>query len=305
MLYDIDSLIRLEKKPFDYYGRCLEKYRSEDHKAILSNLFHEKLGYWPSIDNPKTYNEKLQWLKLFWRDDTATKCTDKLIVKDYLRSTNYGSLVIDTLAIYENEKDFRIKDLPRGFVLKPTHASGYNLFVTDSSKLDNSRVKRVLGKILRLPYYAAKLEWNYEDITPRLIVEPLLPIKEDRPLDYKFYCFHGCVQFVEITTACEWGGSFEPYELIVDKFFKRLDFSYSFENRLTLQKPKDFDCMVSIAELLSAHFPHVRIDLLNPEDGCIKFGEFTFFPSAGFGRFIPDEMDNVIGAYLNIQNLSL
>lgn len=301
MRYNNNSLSRLERKPFDYYELCYERFKNDDHVQILEELFYEKLGYKLRVESPHTYNEKLQWLKLYWRDDNATICSDKYEVKGYLKEKGFSDILIDTLGIYNNVDEIEFHNLPSKYVIKATHASGYNLFVSNSSLLDTKRAKNVLNKILNIPYYASKLEWNYEAIKPRLIIEPLLPISLERPLDFKFYCFHGEVEFVEITTACEWDYKFEPREMIVDKSFNRLNFSYSFENSLLVQKPNDFDNMVEIATKLSSPFPHVRIDLLNPVDGIIKFGEFTFFPSAGFGIFNPREIDTVMGNRLHLE----
>lgn len=303
MLYNNDSVTRLERKPYAYYASCLEQYLVCDHSELLRYLFWEQFGYELNLEAPKTYNEKLQWLKLYWRDENVPLCTDKYEVKKYLRSKGLSNILVDTIATYDDANDIDFNSLPERYVAKATHASGYNLFVSDASVLDTNRARLVLNKILKLPYYAAKLEWNYELVKPRIMIEPLLSINTATPLDYKFYCFHGKVCFVEITTACEWVYDSEPSELIVDSKFNRQEFSYSFDNKLVIEKPTNFDEMVEIATLLSAPFPHVRIDLLNPQEGVIKFGEFTFFPSAGFGHFTPENIDTIIGNELHLENL--
>ncbi len=303
MLYNNDSLTRLERKPYSYYTSCLEQYHICNHSEILRCLFYKQFGYDLNLEDPKTYNEKLQWLKLYWRDEKVPLCTDKYAVKDYLISKGLADILIDTIAVYDNVDVIDFSSLPDKYVAKATHASGYNLFVSNAASIDIDRLKLVFDKILRLPYYAAKLEWNYELVKPRIIIEPLLPINNKMPLDYKFYCFYGKVCFVEITTACEWVYSSEPIELIVDSQFRRLDFSYSFENKLKIERPQDFDKMLEIATILSKPFPHVRVDLMNPQKGVVKFGEFTFFPSAGFGHFTPERIDSVIGKELHIENL--
>lgn len=300
MLYNNDSLSRLEHKKYDYYNECYKRFINIDHCQLLCNLFKQNLGYDLCLDNPKTYNEKLQWMKLYWRDARVPRCTDKYAVKEYLRELSLSDLIIDTIAVFNQAEDIDLCSFPSQYVLKATHASGFNLFVTDSSTIDPQRLKEVIRKVLKVPYYAAKLEWNYQAVKPRIIMEPMLPISMSRPLDFKFYCFHGEICFVEITTACEWSYLFEPKEIIVDKDFNRLDFSYSFDNSITMEKPADFDRMAEIATCLAFGFPHVRIDLLNPKEGIIKFGEFTFFPSAGFGSFSPSEMDLSIGNKLNL-----
>lgn len=304
MLTNNDSLVRLEQKKFYLYQSAYQRYCSENQIDLLKEYYLERTGKKLNLDFPQTYNEKLQWLKLHWRDNLANQCVDKLSAKWIVSEMGCGEIVEPVLAVFDTADEIDFSSLPDCFVLKPTNSSGMNLFVTDKSSVDLVRTKRVYDKILKIHYDTIKFEWCYKDIKPRIICESLMKPKVGRPLDYKFYCFHGKVRFVEILTACDWCFGNDPDELIVGRDFNRLNFSYSFANKLHIDKSPDFEKMVYYAEKLATPFPHVRIDLYNPEDGIIRFGEFTFFPSAGYGKFDPEEFDMKIGNYLDLTRIS-
>ena len=303
MLYDEKSLKRLENKDFGEYERRLQKYLAQDRKELIKEYYKLRTGDSLNIDNPVTYNEKLQWLKYYWRDNLVYRCADKYEARFVVAEMGCPKIVDNPLFIYKAVSDIDFSVLPESFVLKATHSSGFNLFVQNKNNLDIERVKNVFEKILKIQYYTAKCEWCYEHIEPKIICENLLQINTDAPLDYKFFCFHGEVKFVQILTANKWVYNREPIELIVDKDFKRMDFSYGFPNLLNVSKSNDFDKMVEYAEKLSKPFPHVRIDLYNPQNGVIKFGEFTFFPGAGYDEFNPREYGVAVGNWLNLNNI--
>ncbi len=303
MLYDEDSLKRLEKKKFGDYEESWQKYLTHDRKELIMEYYKLRTGSDLNLDCPVTYNEKLQWLKYYWRDKLAYRCVDKCEAHWVVAEMGCPEIAHKPLFIYKSANDIDFSALPESFVLKATHSSGFNLFVQNKNKLDIVRVKNVFEKILKIHYYAAKFEWCYEHIEPKIICESLFQIDAGIPLDYKFYCFHGEVKFVQILTAADWVYKNEPATLIVDKTFKRMDFSYNFPNSLIVPKSTDFDKMVEYAEKLSKPFPHVRIDLYNPKTGVIKFGEFTFFPAAGYDEFEPCKYGVTVGNWLDLSRI--
>ena len=299
MIYNIDSLRRLEHRPFEEYHRRNERFLREPLERLICDYYYLYTRNVLDLKNPKSYNEKLQWLKLNWRDELAIHYTDKLEAKLLVKSKFPELNIIPTLAIYDTADAIEFDALPNEFVMKATHGSGFNLFVNNKSLVDSGRVKSVFTRILNVNYGSVKLEWNYSNIKPKIIVEPLYISSGVSPIDYKFYCFHGEVKFVEILNACDWHYNHEPVEMIVDKNFNRLNFSYSFNNELSAPLSPRFIEMVEIAERISKPFPHVRVDLYNFSDK-VYWGECTFFPSAGYGTFTPREKDIEIGSYLNI-----
>ena len=303
MLYNEKSLLRLENRPFELYRNRYVRFLREPQEALLKEYFFDHFGRVLDLNTPKTYNEKLQWLKINWHDERAPLFTDKYEVKFIVESFAKNLKVIPTLECYESADEIDISKLPRECVLKATHGSGFNLFINDKSSIDNVRVINVFKRIMAVNYGAVKLECNYLHIQPRIIVEPLIQCPACLPRDYKFYCFHGEVKFVEILNACDWHNGNEPVEMIVSREFQKLDFSYSFRNKLVIEKPPFFDKMVWIAEQISRQFPHVRVDLYNFGTDEIYWGECTFFPSSGYGKFLPSVYDEKIGRYLDINQI--
>lgn len=303
MLYNNQSLIRLESRPFDLYRKRYARFLSESREELLKEYYLEYTGELLDIENPCSYNEKLQWLKLFWYDKDATQYTDKYEVKGIVSSLIEGLGIIPTIDCYSSADEVDVSSLPDKCLIKATHGSGFNLFVTNKYELDNARVREVFRKILNVNYGTVKLEWNYLNVRPRLLVEPLIQCMGPWPIDYKFYCFHGEVKFVEVLNACDWHFNSEPMEMIVDRAFNHLNFSYSFKNGLFISKPPFFERMVEIAEYISQKFPHVRVDLYNFGDDQIYWGECTFFPSAGYGSFSPMEINKQVGTFLDLSKV--
>lgn len=303
MLYNEKSLLRLENRPFELYRKRYVRFLREPKEVLLKEYFFDHFGRVLDLNAPKTYNEKLQWLKINWNDERAPLFTDKYEVKFIVESFTKNLKVIPTIQCYNSAEDIDFSKLPRECVIKATHGSGFNLFISNISSIDKERVINVFKQILAINYGAVKLEWNYIPIQPRIIVEPLIQCSCSLPRDYKFYCFHGQVKFVEILNACDWHNDHEPIEMIVNREFKKMNFSYSFRNELIIQKPPIFDDMVRIAEQISQPFPHVRVDLYNFGDDEIYWGECTFFPSSGYGKFSPRVYDEKIGGYLDINRI--
>lgn len=303
MLYNNQSLLRLENRPFELYQARYSRFISESKEALIREYYFVYTGETLNLDVPNSYNEKLQWLKLNWHSELASLYTDKSKAKVLIEKLGIGINLIPTLECYESADEIDISKLPPQCVMKATHGSGFNLFINDKSSIDNVRVINVFKRIMAINYGAVKLECNYLHIQPRIIVEPLIQCPACLPRDYKFYCFHGEVKFVEILNACDWHNGNEPVEMIVSREFQKLDFSYSFRNKLVIEKPPFFDKMVWIAEQISRQFPHVRVDLYNFGTDEIYWGECTFFPSSGYGKFSPSTYDEKVGDYLDLTRI--
>lgn len=302
--YDNDSVRFLEKYlRFWDEESCMKIYNEADRKMAIVNQYESRTGLSIDIDNPKTYNEKLQWLKLYWRDARAYVCADKLRSREIVRSLGCEELCSEFIAVYDDAKQIDFSKLPNSFVMKATHCSGFNLFVKDKSVVDENRVKMVFASILKKHYYAPKFEWCYERIRPKIVCEPLFDISQNEAFDYKFYCFNGTVKMVHVQTVLDVQNNSEPYAVLVDRNFRPMGFSYAFPNMLSVTKPEGFEKMLGYAEKLSLNFPHVRIDLYCLPNGQIKFGEFTFFPASGCDEFEPSYYDEVVGEWIDISQL--
>lgn len=270
-------------------------------KSFIQKQYYERTNQELILDHPSKFNEKLQWLKFFWRDDRAYRFTDKFNIPQIMMEYGLPELIPERICVFDSAEAISFDYLPESFVLKATHASGYNIFILRKSEADISRIKRAFAKVITVRYYALKFEWCYERIKPRIICEPLMSFSFQRPLDYKFHCFNGVVMFVEILNAVVDDKDLkEPVEMLVDKDYNRLGFSFGYKNNQNYNKSPDFEKMVRYAEILSAGFPYIRVDLMNPEEGVVKFGEFTFFPGAGYEEILPIEYQYKIGSWLKL-----
>lgn len=244
-------------------------------------------------DNPKTLNEKLQWLKIYWRDPLATVCADKYAVRDYVRDT-IGEQYLNTLiGVYDTIDEIDINSLPDKFVLKATHGSSMNIICSDKSKMNWGNEKKKLKRWLTTNYYCGNREWVYKNIKPRIICEEYLG---DNIVDYKLYCFNGEPRYWFVATDRKAGVKADYYELD----WKKAPFRWIYPPlNSPPQKPQNSDKMIELSKMLSKPFPFVRVDFYEI-NGKIYFGELTFFHGSGFGWYEPREYNEYLGQLLKL-----
>ena len=246
-----------------------------------------------NLKNPKTFNEKLNWIKLYYRKPIMTIMADKYEVKKYVSDIIGSEYVIPSIAVYDKWDDIDFDSLKAPFVLKTTHSSGVIKIVQDKETFDYETTKKKFNKSLRENYFYSCREWPYKDIKPRIIVEQFIKdSKEDNLPVYKFFCFNGEPYLVQTIkndkTSCETIDYF-------DMDWELLNIKQNFENsEVPLGKPDNFEEMKKLASKLSKGFPFVRVDLYSV-DNKIYFSEFTFFSDAGYQKFYPDEWDLTLG----------
>ncbi len=262
-------------------------------KRTYKKRFKRKIN----LKNPTTYTEKLQWLKLFYRNEKMPVCSDKYDIRKYLEECQLEYLANDIVGIYENVEDVDFEALPDKFAAKATHGSSWNLICEDKSTLDISRAKRKMKAWLKLNLYVFGREWNYKTIKPRIIIEKFI---EHKPLnDYKFMCFNGEPMYMQLNNDYEGIHYVDFYEL---DGWKHLPFTYGPYKRSdrTLEKPQMYDEMMRLARILSKPFPFVRVDFYNFGDTII-LGELTYFPGGGLWPLIPNsEYDAILGEKLTL-----
>lgn len=294
-----------QKASKTWYGHLIYSHlRGVFEKFTLSSLsdegyirstYKKRFGKEINLKHPETYTEKLQWLKLFYRNDKMPISTDKYAVHQYLEHLGYGQLLNKILGVYKNADDIDFSALPQEFVAKTTHGCGQNLICKSKTELDWQKWKKVMNSWLKLNVYAFGREWNYENIPPRIIVERL--IKHEPLIDYKFMCFNGEPKFMQINSN---EGSKDHVDFY-DIEWNKVDFTYQrfAQSNNTVAVPPQFEEMKQLARQLSAPFPYVRVDFYNPPDQII-FGELTFFPGSGLLPLVPVEngFDEKLGAEL-------
>lgn len=266
-------------------------------KQRIHLLFVERLGYAPNFDNPQTYNEKIQWLKLYYRDPLIIQCSDKYAVRGYVGETIGEEYLINLLGVYKRAEDIDFKKLPSQFVLKANNGWNKNIICTDKAELDIDIARKMMNKWIepRSNHYYRSYEWGYKDIDPKIICDEYIETSSDQELvDYKFHCFNGQPRFIG---AC----SQRLEDLRVDYYdteWERLPFAgNSTISDTGIDKPKHLELMLKLAKKLAKPFPFVRVDFYEV-DGKVLFGELSFTPSEGFNRLKPLEWDYRLGDML-------
>ena len=290
----------MENKSFFYrvQGRLIHElapYLSD--RLYLKLLFRHRVGYNLNLDNPQSYNEKLQWLKLNDIHSEYTQMVDKVEAKKYVASIIGEKYIIPTISVYNNVDEIDFNALPTQFVLKCTHDSGGIVVCKDKALLDVEKAKRKLKKGWGKNYYKYNREYPYRDVKPRIIAEQYMEDESGYELkDYKFFCFGGEPQLLFVATDRPLDTKFDFF----DMDWKHLPFTNGHPNNPNqIAKPKNFEEMKDVVRKLSKGFPHVRVDLYNV-DGNIYFGELTFFHWSGMTPFVPLEWDYKLGELLKL-----
>lgn len=277
--------------------KILEIFDFLSDEKMVQLQYWVKTGRKLNLDKPMRYTEKLQWYKLYYRDDHMWRCADKFTMREYVREVGYEYLLNPLYAVYERIEDIKLEELPKEFVLKSSLGSGAReiIICSDKCELDWDNVKKQIPFWLRKVKKHAGREWVYEGHKPRLLVEKLLKTTPEL-IDYKFYCFFGQCKLIHVAYDRKIGEDVRC--AFFDKDFNYIDVAVDCERKADFnnlpQRPKKFKEMIEIAETLSAPFPHVRIDLYNVDEK-ITLGEFTFFNMSGYMNFVPDEFDFRLG----------
>lgn len=265
----------------------------------LRTLWRMLMGYKLDLKNPKTFNEKLQWLKLYDRNPLYTLLVDKYRVKEWVAEKIGAEYVIPTLAVWENAEDIVLSQLPDQFVLKCNHDSGSVIICKDKSTFDIQAAKEKLGKALKHNFYWDAREWPYKNVKPLVFAEQYLAdsytpssTNEFAGLrDYKFFCFDGIPRIMYIAND----KSENPTTDFYDMEFRHLPIRMKDPNAsVPPQKPNFFEDMKKICQVLSKNIPIVRLDFYETSKGLF-FGEFTFYHNAGYSNASPHEWNIIMG----------
>ena len=269
-----------------------------DDRSFIKWEYFSGMGKFPNLKNPTTYNEKLQWLKLNDIHEEYSLLVDKYEAKKVVARKIGEEYIIPTLGVYDSFDEIDFAQLPNQFVMKTTHDSGGIVICPDKSKLDKKASRKKLEKSLRNNYFYEHREYPYKNIKPRIIAEQYMVDESGTELkDYKFFCFDGKCKMLFIATDRSIGDvKFDFF----DTEFNHLPFVQGHPwATQEVRKPKGFEKMVELAEMLGKGYPHVRVDLYDI-NGRIYFGELTFFHFSGNVPFEPQEWDYKIGEWLKL-----
>lgn len=271
-------------------------------EIYLRVLYYIMMDRCLHLKKPKLFSEKIQWLKLYNRCPEYITMVDKYAVKEYVAKAIGEEYVIPTLAVYENFDDIDFEQLPNKFVLKTTHGGGGGgvAICKDKKTFEITYAKERIFSSMRLDIYEVFKEWPYKDVPKRIIAEALLEDQSGSDLkDYKLFCFNGKVKFLKVDSDRFTSHRANYYNLDFSLLhLGEKDFLYNEAKKD--EKPENFEEMIRLAEILSKDIPFVRIDFYNI-NGRIYFGEITFFPASGLGKWEPASADEDIGKLLNLQ----
>lgn len=275
-------------------------YNHMSDEEYLSRKYQLYFGQKLDLQNPKTFNEKLQWLKLYNRKPEYTMMVDKYKVREYIAQELGEEYLIPLLGVWDNPDEIDFDALPNQFVLKCNHNSGLGMCICkDKSKLDIPKVKAELRKGLKQDYYLTGREWPYKDVPRKIIAEKYMSNDNGEDLnDYKLMCFNGKVK---ATFVCSDRFSNDGLKVtFYDTTWTRMPFERHYPAaKEDINKPRSYEDMVALAEKLAQKIPFVRVDFYEVK-GKPYFGELTFFPGSGFEEFNPEQWDKTLGDWIEL-----
>jgi hypothetical protein len=251
-----------------------------------------------NLKEPKTFNEKIQWLKLHDRRQEYTQLVDKYEVKKIVAEKIGEQYIIPTLGVWNHFDEINFDALPNQFVLKCTHDSGSIVIVKDKAQLNKAEARKILEEGLGRNYYYSGREWPYKNVKPRIIAEKYMIDESGIELkDYKVFNFDGVPKFIQV----DFGRFTEHKRNLYTLDWEYIDAAIKFPNdrEEIIEKPEKLEEMLFLSKKLSYGMPHVRTDFYSINDR-IYFGELTFYHGSGFEKFTPDRFGEVVGSYLKL-----
>ena len=297
----LKKVYRYFKSPYYALGNDLVKTRPHwmSDKYFIKVYWKQMMGYSLDLKHPRTFNEKLQWIKLYDRNPIYTDLVDKLKVKDWVAERIGREHVIPTLAVYDRVEDIHLEDLPEQFVLKCNHDSGGVVICKDKMSFDFESTKRRLKKSFEHNFYWDYREWAYKNVERKVFAEQYIQdatIKDDL-MDYKVFNFGGEPKIIQV--------DFDRFKChkrnIYDTAWNYIEARIQYPNdpNKLVEKPKALGEMFSFAQKLSGSFPQVRTDFYLV-DNKIYFGEMTFYHGGGTESFYPYELGIQMGDWIQL-----
>ena len=281
-----------------YRKICYKLGKIMPDSLYLKMMYQVKLGKKLNLKQPKSFNEKLNYLKLHDTNPLYTMMADKYLVRDYIKEKIGEDYLIPLLGVWDKVEDIDFDLLPEQFVLKCTHDSASVIVCKDKSKINIAEVCSTLLKALNVNYFYPSREWPYKNIIPRIIAEKYMVDESGSELkDYKIYCFNGNPYLIQVDF-----GRFTKHERnLYDTNWNYIDkqIEYPKNPEIKINKPDKLNEMLEKAKVLSEGIPSVRVDFYSV-NGKIYFGEITFYQEGGFAKFVPEEYEYELGRIINI-----
>lgn len=260
-------------------------------------LYRRRIGKPLNLKNPSNFNEKIQWLKLYWRHPLVVKCGDKYEVRNYVKELGFTEILLKTHGVYRNTEEIDWDILPDKFAMKVTSGCGYNIICKDKKQLNINEIKSKLKNWMKTNYSLKYAEIHYEKMTPRILCEEFINTCDGTlPVDYKIYCFNGKPKIILVTTERESG--YKRY--FFDTKWNILELEKGTDGvQVNMKKPKSLESMLYYAEKLSEPFPFVRVDFYD-YNGKPILGEMTFTPAGGMANYYKESSLEELGDLITL-----
>ena len=269
-------------------------------KNAIQIMFYLKTGQRLNLKNPSLFNEKLQWIKLYDKNELMPICVDKYEVRQYIKDCGCEEILNHLLWEGFQAEEIPFEKLPERFVIKVTHGQGFNIICKDKKDLNIPKTIKKLKRWLHAKYLPCYGEWFYGKVKPRIIIEDFLVNgQEDTPNDYKVFCFHGNPKIIDVHVDRYTNHRRNIYDLEWNRI-ENVILKYPNDRNLSVEKPKVLEQLLTYARKLSEQFMHVRVDFYII-DSKIYFGELTFTNGAGFDSISPKEFDEIMGSWIDLR----
>lgn len=267
-------------------------------KTIITWFYEYHTGKKLDLSDPKTFNEKIQWLKLYDHNPIYTVLVDKLTVREHVERILGMEYLIPHIGVYESPEEIDFSKLPDTFVLKCTHDSGGVVICSDRANFDERAAIIKLKRAMKTNPFWRTREWPYKDLIPKIICEKYIVDESGYELkDYKFFCFDGEPKLIQV----DFGRFSNHRRNIYDTDWNLIPLSIKFPDDPTVEipRPSTLDHMMYVAKKLSKGFVHVRVDLYSVHDK-VYFGELTFHHGSGIEEFNPDSYNALLGSWIHL-----
>ena len=282
------------KKDYAYYSTL----SPQNYPKELKQWYHRAMRKDLDLRNPRTFNEKIQWMKLYDATPLKTRLADKYLVREWVKEKIGEEYLVPLLGVWDSFDEIDFDRLPDRFVLKANHGCGWNIIVKDKSMFDKDDAKKKFDQWMHTNFaFMNGFELHYMNIPPKIIAEQYLENNNDDLYDYKVFCFNGKADSIMYLSERKQGLKMSFYDLNWNK----LPFVYSYpQNEDEIPKPSNLELLIELAEKCAEGFPHVRVDFYIMNDGSIKFGEMTFTSAAGTCKWTVPEQDLIYGEMIKL-----
>ena len=296
----IDLLFFICKSKLGYFVvyNSFELFEKLTNYSIQKRSFRILKGYKLNLKNPKSFNEKICWRKIYDHNPLFPKIVDKYKVNDYLikklGKKEAENIIIPLYHVTDKPKTIPFDKLPDEYIIKANHGSGTNIFVFNEKDINKKQIIKQCKNWLKEPYGIFRHEWAYQKIKRKIIIQKLIRDKEGNiPKDFKFHVFHGKTFMIQVNEGLFFDKENRTLTLFTPEW-KKFDLFWEFKPNIHVDKPKNFKKMLMLAEKLAEDFDYVRVDLYDLGDE-IKFGELTIYPTSGQAKVNPKSFDFKVG----------